>query len=266
MGTRVEVRVSGGIAYATLSRPEKLNALDFEMFENLVIAAAEIRRNRDVRAVILRGEGDAFSSGLDFASVGKQPMRAARSFLRPPWRATNLYQRACWAWRELPVPVIAVVHGRCYGGGLQLALAADFRYTTTDCEFSVMEAKWGLVPDMTGTVTLRELVGLDVAKRLTMTAEIVDGAHAKDLGLVTDAVADPLAEAEKLAAEIATRSPDSVAATKALFHGTWHRSPRAAFRIESRLQRRLLLGPNHKIARKAGMAQRIPEFVRRRIR
>ncbi|SDJ24939.1 Enoyl-CoA hydratase/carnithine racemase [Rhodococcus triatomae] len=214
--------------------------------------------------MILRGDGAAFSAGLDFASVGKNPARLALAFAKIPGQKTNLFQRACWAWRSLPVPVIAVLHGRCYGGGLQLALAADFRFSTPDCELSVLEAKWGLIPDMTGSVTLRELVGMDLAKRLTMTGEMFDGRRAHEWGLVSGVSEHPLTDAEELAARIATRSPDSVAATKKLFQNTWHRSPRAAFAVETLLQLRLLTGRNHTIARKAGTAGPTPEFGPRR--
>lgn len=266
MTTRVRTEVSDGIAYVTMTRADKLNGLDLEMFHGLIAAARQVRRDRGVRAVILRGDGAAFSSGLDFTVFRDHPVRAALSFLRKPGSPTNLYQEACWAWRRLPVPVIAVLHGRCYGGALQLALAADFRFTTPDCDLAILEAKWGLVPDMTGSVTLRELIGSDVAKRLTMTGESFDGRTAAELGLATDVGPDPLQLAQELAAQLATRSPDAVAATKRLFHRTRHLSPRAAFRIESRLQRRLLLGANHKIARAAGRAKDVPRFARRSMR
>jgi enoyl-CoA hydratase/carnithine racemase len=263
MDKRIGIEVRDTVAYVTMTRGEKYNGLDLDMLQALVNAAAEVRRNRDVRAVILQGEGRAFCAGLDFAAVAKEPLRLLRSFVKLPRQATNLFQQACWCWRELPVPVLAVVHGRCYGGGLQLALAADFRFATPDCEFSIMEAKWGLVPDMTGTVTLRELVPIDVAKRLAMTGEIFDGTRAGELGLVTEVTDAPLVAAEKLAAQLGTRSPDAVAATKALFHQTWHAGPRAAFGVESRIQRKLLLGKNHQIARKANLAAQPPQFGRR---
>lgn len=264
MSERVRTEITDGVAYVTMTRANKLNGLDLEMFNALVDAARELKGNRDLRAVILQGDGPAFSAGLDFASVGKNQFAFFRALLlRSPRRGTNLVQEVCWAWRDLPVPVIAVVHGRCYGGGLQLALAADFRFSTPDCEFSVMEAKWGLVPDMTGSVTLRELVGMDVAKRLAMTAELFDGTRAAELGLVTGVSSDPLKDAEALAEELKTRSPDAVALTKQLFHRTRHLSPRAAFRIETRLQRKLLMSANHKIAKAAGMAKQVPEYVRR---
>ncbi len=265
MTDRVTTRIDGPLAHVILNRAEKLNGLDLDMMEALVDAARQVRGQRDVRAVILSGDGPTFSAGLDFASVGKQPRRMMTNFLRPPWRSTNLYQEACWAWRRLPVPVLAVIRGHCFGGAMQLALGADFRFTTPDCQFSIMEAKWGLVPDMSGTVTLRELVPMDVAKRLTMTGEVFDGDRARELGLVTEVVDDPHTAAVELAERIATRSPDSVAATKALFHKAWHGTPWRAFRWESVYQLRLLLGANHKIARKANAARESPGFVRRSV-
>lgn len=263
---RVVTTFDGPVALVTLNRPGKRNALDIEMLDGLVAAARKLRGNKDVRAVILSGSGDTFSAGLDFASVGKRPGRMMLSFLRPPWRTTNLYQEACWAWRRLPVPVLAVVRGHCFGGGFQLALGADFRFATPDCQFSIMEAKWGLVPDMSGTLSLRELLPLDVATRLAMTGEIFDGARALELGLVTEVALDPLAAATELAYQLTARSPDSVAATKRLFHKAWPASRRRALRLESRYQLRLLLGANHKIARKANAAKTAPVFTRRSVK
>jgi enoyl-CoA hydratase/carnithine racemase len=263
MSQRVSTEVVDGVAYVTLTRGEKFNGLDLEMIKALADTPKQLKKDRELRAVILRGEGPAFCAGLDFKSVGKNQRAFMLNFFRLPGRKTNLYQEACWAWRELPVPVIAVLHGKCYGGGLQLALAADFRFTTPDCELSVLEAKWGLIPDMTGSVTLRELLGSDVAKRLTMTGEFFDGERAAELGVVTGVSEDPLKDAEALAEEIKGRSPDAIALTKELFHRTRHLSPRAAFRIESRLQLRLLRSANHRIAKAAGMAKQVPAYVRR---
>ena len=262
---RVVTTIDGPVAHVALNRAGKLNALDLDMMRALVDTARKLRRTGGVRAVILTGDGPSFSAGLDFASVARQPARMMVNFLRPPWRSTNLYQEACWAWRRLPVPVLAVIRGHCFGGGLQLALGADFRFTTPDCQFSIMEAKWGLVPDMSGTVSLRELLPMDVAKRLTMTGEIFDGARALELGLVTDVSDDPQAAATALAHQLAARSPDSVAATKHLFHKAWPAAPWRAMRLESSYQLRLLLGANHKIARTANAAKTAPEFTRRTV-
>ncbi len=255
------------VAYVTLNRAAKYNGLDPAMLRALVEVPKRIAADRSIRAVILRGDGPAFCAGLDFAAVGKAgPAFQLRGFGKLPGQSTNFFQRVCWAWRELPVPVIAVVHGPCFGGGLQLALAADFRFATPDAQISVMEAKWGLIPDMTGSVTLRELLPIDVAKRLAMTAEVLDGHQAHEYGLVTGVSDEPLKDAEALVGELLTRSPDAVAYSKRLFNTTWTRSPRWAFWTESVLQARLMTGANHKIARKAGLAKELPRWVARRVR
>ncbi len=259
---RVHLEIREGIARVRLARPEKYNGLDWDMVQGLVGAARIIRRRPEVRAVILHGEGPAFSSGLDFGAFGKTPLRALRAFLKFG-RSTNLFQEACWCWRKLPVPVIAVLHGRCYGGAFQIALAADFRIAAPDCECSIMEIKWGLIPDMSGTVTLRELVPIDVAKELAMTGRLFKGSEAKQLNLVTQVAADPMAAAETLAAELMTRSPDGVAAAKSLFHRTWLAGVRRAFAIESRIQFKLLRGANYRIARQAGLKKQPPAFLDR---
>ncbi|WP_375490498.1 crotonase/enoyl-CoA hydratase family protein [uncultured Jatrophihabitans sp.] len=265
MSDRVTLEIDAGVARVRLDRPEKYNGLDLPMLHALVDTAAMIAADRQIRAVIISGNGNAFCAGLDFASVGRSAAAFTRAALKLPG-STNLFQRACWAWRELPVPVIAVLHGHCYGGGMQLALAADFRFATPDCELSIMEGKWGLIPDMTGSVTLRELVPMDVAKRLTMTAEVFDGTRAAEYGLVTGVADDPMKEADALAGELLTRSPDALALTKRLFHSTWHRSPGRAFWIETVLQARLMRGGNHRIARTANLKRQTPQFGPRRVR
>ncbi len=263
MSHRVRVEIRDQLAYVTMTRADKYNGLDLDMLEALVAAAKQVRADKSVRAVILSGEGKVFCAGLDFASVAKQPMRMLRAFLKYGVKSTNLFQEVAWCWRELPVPVIAVLQGRCYGGGLQIALAADFRFATPDCDFSIMEAKWGLIPDMSGTVTLRELMPIDQVKRLTMTAETFNGEQAKAFNLVTELSADPMAAAEALAAQLKARSPDSVAASKSLFQQTWNATVNAAFAVESRIQRKLLMGKNHAIARKANFAKEQPQFLAR---
>ncbi|MEO9140018.1 MAG: crotonase/enoyl-CoA hydratase family protein [Jatrophihabitans sp.] len=258
---------AGRVAYVTLNRPEKYNGLDLPMLRALAQTPKRIAADRTIRAVVLAGAGKAFCAGLDFASVGKAgPVPMARAFLKVPGRKTNLFQQACWAWRELPVPVIAVLHGHCFGGGLQIALAADFRFATPDCGLSVMEAKWGLIPDMTGSVTLRELVGMDVAKRLAMTAEVIDGNQALAYGLVTGVADDPRKEAEALVGQLLTRSPDALALTKRVLHNTWTRSPRWAFWTETVLQARLMRNANTRIARAANLAKEAPNYVKRSLR
>ncbi|HET8559079.1 MAG TPA: crotonase/enoyl-CoA hydratase family protein [Marmoricola sp.] len=260
MTSLVSCTVSDGIARVRLDRPDKLNALTLQTLEELVGTARGLRRDRTLRAVVISGEGRSFCAGLDFASVLSRPTGIAGAFTPRPWRGTNTFQEACWAWRRLPVPVVAAVHGHCYGGGLQIALAADFRYATPDSEWSVLEGKWGLIPDMTGIRTLSELVGIDTAKQLTMTGRMLSGKEALDLGLVTELSADPEAAALDLARELATRSPDAVAAAKRLFDRSRTASHRTTFRRERLEQLYLLLAANTKAARKAAFDQSAPQY------
>jgi enoyl-CoA hydratase/carnithine racemase len=265
----ISYRVDGPIAYVALARPEKLNGLTLEMMDDLVDAARRIRRDRDIRAVILSGEGTSFCTGLDFASASRNPLKVARSFVPiPSWlpvfgRGTNLFQRCCWVWRELPVPVLAVIEGHCFGAGMQLALAADFRFATQDCEFSIMEARWGLIPDMSGTATLRELVGIDTAKALTMTGAVIGAVEAAELGLITQATEEPLLDALALAAQIIDQSPDAVAEAKQLFNNAWAAGLMRAFARERWAQLRLLAGPNSRIARNARLNGTAPSYQQR---
>jgi enoyl-CoA hydratase/carnithine racemase len=264
MPSTLTCRVEGGVAQVRLNRPDKLNALTLDTLEDLVATARELTSNRTLRGVVIAGEGDSFCAGLDFATVLKNPPRVARSFVPNPWRGTNLFQEACWAWRRVPVPVVAAVHGHCYGGGLQIALAADLRMTTADAQWSVLEAKWGLVPDMSGIQALSQQVRMDVAKRLTMTGEVVSGERAVDLGLASEVHADPVAAATAFVEQVATRSPDAVAATKRLFGRTWSSSDRRTFARERIEQAKLLATKNTTIAREAAMKRAVPVFDPRR--
>ncbi|MVU80116.1 crotonase/enoyl-CoA hydratase family protein [Nocardia sp. ET3-3] len=241
MSHNVSLTFDGNRAYVALDRPDKHNGLTIEMLNELVRVAGIIGKRSDIRAVILSGNGPSFSSGLDVAKAMGNPLDVVRNFIPLPWRGTNTFQEACWAWRRLPQPVIAVVHGRCYGGGLQIALAADFRFVTPDSEFSVMEAKHGLIPDMTGAATLSRLIGIDQALLLTMTADPVDADYAERIGLVTEVTADPRAAAEKLADRIATRSPHAVASAKKLFDRSWHASIRRTLAVERATQLPLII-------------------------
>lgn len=257
---RVRVERRDEVAYVTLIRADKHNALDWDMFCGVIAAARSLKGDRTLRAVILQGEGASFCSGLDVPSFAKQPMKGLRIFLKYGVFTTNIAQEIAWCWRRLPVPVIAVVQGRCYGGGLQLALAADLRYARPDAELSVMEVKWGLVPDMTGSVTLRELVSIDVAKELTMTGRTFDGHEAQRLNLVTAVSDDPIALAEAFVAQIKSRSPDAVAGAKALFDRSWMASVRKAFAIESRLQWRMFFTRNQRESVRAHRNKETPVF------
>ncbi|MFV0463790.1 MAG: crotonase/enoyl-CoA hydratase family protein [Nostocoides sp.] len=252
--------VTDGVAHVRLNRPDKLNALTLDTLEDLVSTARSLAGDPSLRAVVIGGEGDAFCAGLDFATVLAEPARVARAFAPRPWRGTNTFQEACWAWRRLPVPVIAAVHGHCLGGGLQIALGADFRISTPDARWSVLEVAWGLVPDMSGVQALSQLVGLDIAKRLAMTGEIIDGARAHDLGLVTDLAPDPYAAAEEMVSTLLQRSPDALAGAKRLFEKTWSAGPRRTFARERLEQAWLLINANTAAARRAALAKEAPTF------
>ena len=240
MSDRVLYNVEGDIAFVKLNRPKKYNGLDIAMFEALIKTAKKIRKNRSIRAVILSGEGKCFSSGLDMGDIKKNPLLIGKLLVKPGVRYTNLVQEAAWCWRELPVPVIAIVHGKCYGGGLQIALGADFRIVKPDAEFSVLEIKWGLIPDMTGSVTLRELISIDLAKELAMTGRVFSGVEAKEMGLVSYLSDDPMPDALSLVQQISARSPDAVSAAKKLFNSTWSVDDKDALNIETRIQKKLL--------------------------
>jgi len=256
----VTTTISDGIAQVRLNRPEKLNALTLDLLAELVATARTLSKDKSLRAVVIAGEGDSFCAGLDFASVLKEPGKMWGSFTPRPWRGTNTFQEAAWAWRRVPVPVIAAVEGHCLGGGVQIALGADFRFATPDSTWSVLEGKWGIIPDMSGIRSLAEVVGIDTAKRLTMTAQMLTGTEAKELGLVSELSADPVASATVFARQLAERSPDALAAAKRLFNDTWNASPRKTFARERIEQLRLLIGANAKIAQKAAFKKEKPAY------
>ena len=260
----VTTEINDGIAQVRLNRPDKLNALTLELLQELVDTAKVLGKNHDLRAVVIAGEGDAFTAGLDFASVLRDPKKIVGAFLPRPFRGTNLFQESVWAWRRLPVPVIAAVHGHCLGGGVQIALGADFRIAEPDSQWSILEGKWGIIPDMTGIRSLSEVVGIDTAKRLTMTAEQFSGERACELGLVTELSADPVATATAFARKLSERSPDQLAAAKRLFNDTWYAPIKRTFSRERIEQLRLLFGENTKIAREAAFKREKPTYKPRR--
>jgi enoyl-CoA hydratase/carnithine racemase len=261
MSDRVLVEVSAGVADVRLNRPDKHNGLDRGMFDALIATGRELGSDRSLRAVVLSGEGRSFCAGLDFASFMGSPAMLEEMLARTEESAANFAQRAAWIWAELPVPVIAALHGHVYGGGLQIALAADIRYATPDARLSVREIQWGLVPDMTGTQTLRHLVRLDVLKELTYTGRIVEGREAIELGLVTHVSEDPRNAALALAREIATRSPHAIRADKRLLNAAVTATLEDGLRLEEAEQRALLGSRNQLEAVAAGMAKREPKFV-----
>ncbi|MGB0867155.1 MAG: crotonase/enoyl-CoA hydratase family protein [Granulosicoccaceae bacterium] len=251
--TRVVIEIEGHIAHVHLSRPQVHNALDFAMFEQLIDAAKTIRRDTRIRAVVLSGDGPSFCAGLDFKSVKKQPSIAAKIFLKWPWSKTNIAQKTANCWRDLPVPVLAAIHGNCFGGGLQIALGADIRFCAPDASLSVMEIRWGIIPDMSGTLALSKLTRYDVAQELTMTGRVINGTTAHELGLVSHLSQSPQADALALAEELVEKSPDALAGTKLLFRKTWQSGNWLALGWERWVQMRLLGRANQIIAMKNGL-------------
>ncbi|MFM4942362.1 crotonase/enoyl-CoA hydratase family protein [Aeromonas bivalvium] len=241
---RVNLTFDEGIAEVALTRPDKLNALDLAMFRALAQTLEQLQQTRGLRAVILRGEGRGFCAGLDVKSMLKQPVAALDILKREADEATNLAQRVAYGWHQLPVPVIAVTQGVCFGGGLQIALGADFRFSTPDCRFSVMEIKWGIIPDMSGSVTLRNLMGVDSAMALAMSGRELEATEARALGLVSRVCEDPLEEARAFARTLITKSPDALAGIKRLYHQAWARSDEVMLKEETRLQKQILGRPN----------------------
>jgi enoyl-CoA hydratase/carnithine racemase len=231
------------------------------MFEAVTDAAERVTNEPGVRAVVLHGDGPSFSSGLDVMSMMSRGEGLDGLVNRLGEDPPTWFQRAAYDWIRVPVPVIAAVHGTCFGGGLQIALAADIRISTPDARLSVMEIKWGLIPDMSITRTLPRLVGIDVAKELTFTGRVLSGTEAQSLGVVTHVSDDALAAARSLAAEIATRSPDAVRAVKRLYDEAWTGSPKETLSLEASMQRGLIASQNQIAAVTAGMTKQPPEFV-----
>jgi enoyl-CoA hydratase/carnithine racemase len=173
----------------------------------------------------------------------------------------NFFQCAALVWRHLPVPVIAAVHGVAFGAGLQVAMGADLRFASGDSRWSVMEVKWGIIPDMGLSVTANGLVRPDQLKKLALSGAIIDGREAQQQGLVTEVHDDPLAAAFALAQTLATRSPDAVRAMKSLYNAAAEDRQAEALRREATLQAALLGAANQVEAVTANLHGREPEFA-----
>ena len=268
MSDRVSVSIDDkGVADVRLNRPDKLNACDTAMFTALSAAGNQLAGDRSLRAVVLSGEGRAFCAGLDVASFqgmekdpGTKDSIATDLLARNSKSPANFAQHAAWVWTEVPVPVIAGIHGAAFGAGIQIALAADIRFVAPDARLSIMEAKWGLIPDMTISQTLGRLVRADVAKELMFSGRIISGAEAVELGLATHLSDTPRAAALELAREIAGRSPDAVRAGKRLLDESARVGLEEGLQLEAQLQATLIGRPNQIEAIKANLEDRSPEF------
>jgi enoyl-CoA hydratase/carnithine racemase len=258
---RVRIEIEDHVAVVALTRPDKHNALDLAMFDGILAAAERVAAEPGVRAVVLHGEGPSFCSGLDI--MGVMAAGGGLEAITEPLRGhvPNFFQRAAHDWLALPMPVVAAIHGNCLGGGLQIALGADIRVCAADARLSVMEVRWGLIPDMSITRSLPRLVGIDVAKELTFTGRVISGEQAKAVGLVTRLASDPLAAARGLADEIAARSPDAVRRAKRLYDEAWTGEPAQTLALEAQLQSELIGSANQLEAVRAGLAREPAAFV-----
>lgn len=270
MNDRVRIDIDAlGVAEVRLVRGDKMNALDPAMFDALNAALAELRGVQRLRAVVLHGEGKAFCAGLDMgrfqamAETGGAGLPGSRDLAVRTHGLSNAPQHIAFGWRELPVPVIAAVHGVAFGGGLQLALGADVRLLAPGTRMSIMEIKWGLVPDMGGMALVRGLLRDDVLRELTYTGRVVPAEEAVALGLATRVCDDPLAEARAMAQAIAQRSPSAIRAAKRLLNQASRSvddSAGALLMAESVEQQVLLGGVHQREAVRANLEQRAPDF------
>ena len=263
---RVSITINDGIADVRMTRADKRNALDNAMFVALADAGERLKTEPGVRAVVLSGEGSSFCAGLDFATMsalaggGERPTEGNPGEMKEG-RITHLGQQVCWVWQEVPVPVIAAVHGHAIGGGIQVALGADIRIVHPDTQMSVREIHWGLVPDMTGTMMLSQLVRADVAKDLVLTARMFDGREAHALGIATRLSDNPYDDAMAMAREIAGRSPDAVRAGKALLNGLFNQGAAEQFAAERQRIGSLIGRPNQLEAVMSNFEKRPANFI-----
>ncbi len=263
MNDRVAISIADGIADVRLNRADKMNALDPDMFDGIVAAIDQLSASPGVRVVVLSGEGRAFCAGLDFESfrrMGGGNVEGVGRLTNRTHGIANRAQQTAWGWRNLPVPVIAAVHGVAFGGGLQICLGADIRLVAPDTRMSVLEIKWGLVPDMAGLPLMRELARDDVVRELTFTGRQFSGEEAVQLGFATRAATDPHAEAMTLAREIAGKSPDAIRAAKRLLNRRGDSNEADLLMAESVEQEQLIGSPNQLEAVRAGMEKRAPNF------
>jgi len=266
---RIELTIENHIAFVRLARPEKMNALDKKMFEAIPMVGERLRGDPSVRAVVLSGDGGNFCAGLDKSNFSnileKQDTQDSSSDMPPTLTKrthgiANAVQYVVWMWRELPMPVIAAVEGVALGGGLQIALGADFRYASADSRFSIMELKWGIVPDMSSTQIMRHMVRDDVIRELTYTAKIFSAQEAKEWGFITDIVDDPLAHATAIAHEISVKNPHAIRAAKKIIDSSYYQSAAEGLLMESQEQDRIMGKPNQVEAVVAALKKRAPKF------
>ena len=263
MSELVKISIENHVADVRFNRPEKYNALSFAMIDAMAAAINGLAKEPGVRVVVISGEGKSFCAGLDienFAAMQAGENKFPNLTDRYEKRISNIYQHIGYGWKELPVPVIAAIHGVALGGGFQIAMGADIRFSTPDTKFSIMEMRWGLIPDMSVTQTIRDVVSIDVAKELIFTGKTIKGEEAARLNLVTHVCEKPYEEAMALAREIASKNPDAIRAAKKLINEVWHGDSGRGLMMESELMMTLMGSPNQLEAVNANFTKRAPLF------
>jgi enoyl-CoA hydratase/carnithine racemase len=262
MNDRVSITMlEDGIADVRLIRADKMNALDPAMFEAIAAAIETLEHSKGLRAVILSGEGRAFCAGLDLASMASGGASAGKDLMDRTHGDANIFQQVAWGWRTLPVPVIAAAHGVAFGGGFQIFSGADIRFIHPETRCSIMEMKWGLVPDMAGFPLWRGNVRDDVIRELTYTNREFSGAEAHILGFATHVADDPYAKALELAQAIAGKNPHAIRGAKRIANALGHTSDGELLLAESREQKAVIRSANQLEAVAAGMQKRKPNFT-----
>ncbi|APX11948.1 crotonase/enoyl-CoA hydratase family protein [Tateyamaria omphalii] len=262
MSDRVTITYENQIAHVRLTRADKMNAVDQAMIDAIIVAGQEVADSA-ARVCVISGEGKGFCAGIDVGGLGAMIGKDSNELLMPRTHGegtTNQWQEVAMVWTRCPVPVIAAVHGVCFGAGMQLALGADIRIAAPDARFAVMEMKWGIVPDMGGMVLLPRLVRSDVLRRLTYTAEPISADKAEAWGLVTELADDPLAAAMELAQALTLKSPGALRAAKALIGYAETHAPEAVLLEESRVQAGLMGTPEQMEVVAAQIQRRAPVF------
>jgi enoyl-CoA hydratase/carnithine racemase len=277
---RVTISVVDGIADVKMNRADKRNALDNAMFTSLNAAGEYLKKLDGLRVVVLSGDGASFCAGLDFSSFAQMAEAGAKANAadnkadnkageKPDMNAgvmvdgriTHMAQQVCWVWQEVPVPVIAAVHGHALGGGIQIALGADIRIVHPDTQLSVREVHWGLIPDMTGTLMLSRLVRPDIVKNLVFTARVFSGHEAHEMGIATQLSQNVHADAMTMAREIAGRSPEAVRGAKKLINLLANSGAAEQFAAERETIGRLIGTANQAEAVMSHFEKRPPNFV-----
>jgi len=264
MSELVTISIKNHIADVRFNRPDKYNALSPDMIEAMANAINRLANERSVRVIVVSGEGKGFCAGLDFQFFEKTKSEESGKpndlTQRYQNGITNIFQHIAYGWKQIPTPVIAAVHGVALGGGCQIALGADIRFCTPDAKFSIMEMKWGLIPDMSASQTIRDLLPIDAAKEMIFTGKVISGEEAGRLHLVTHVCEKPYDEAMALAGEIATKNPDAIRAAKKLLNEVWHGDSARGLLMESELEMTIIRTPNQIEAISANFAKRAPEF------